>query len=137
MKQENSTNRCQTTVPKPGSDEAVLQELIRRRGNRWVLKQAVGREGVSWVITHISNDLELDAEAALAANSPYPSRSYALECAKSWSKKAGQLRQLVEEWEQEPGETMADIVDDLAWEEFLDAGVHDVLRDDNDVVKLN
>ena len=65
------------------------------------------------------------------------SRSYALECAKLWRKWAGQLGQLVEEWEQEPGETMADIVDDLAWEEFLDAGVHDVLRDDNDVVKLN
>ena len=137
MKQENSTNRLQTTVPKPGSDEAVLLELIRRRGNRWVLEQAVEREGLSWAITHVANDRELNAEAALAANSPYPSRSYALECAKLWRKRAGQLRQLVEEWEQEPGATMADIVDDLAWEEFLDAGVHDVLRDDNDVVKLN
>ena len=137
MKQENSTNRLQTTVPKPGADEAVLLELIRRRGNRWVLRQAVGREGLSWAITHVANDLELDAEAALAANSPYPSRSYALECAKFWSKKAGRLRQLVEEWEQEPGETMGDIVDDLAHEELGSASVHDVLRDDNDVVKLN
>ena len=84
MKQENSTNRLQTTVPKPGSDEAVLLELIRRRGNRWVLEQAVGREGLSWAITHVANELELDAEAALGANSPYSSRPYALECAKLW-----------------------------------------------------
>ena len=32
---------------------------------------------------------------------------------------------------------MGDIVDDLAHEELGSAGVHDVLRDDNDVVKLN
>jgi len=121
MKQNDATNRLVFKVPQPGSDEALLEHLFQRLGSRYVLKRAARREGLVWVLTHIAENLLLDADALLASES-HPSKS-TIQCAEHWRAMSAQLFTLVSAWEMQAGRTKESLVDDIGCDEVEGDGV--------------